>query len=437
MSQNTVCKTVHQYNRNPIPQEDMQKLLEIAADYSKVKNYVYQRYGGVASLEKLYSGYTIQNEMTAGGLRARLGLPSVYFYLAVFDALADLKSQWTRTKTKVLKLVGKNENFSEAEKHYLRFLLKISNVFGQVLNRKPIVLRQDIRKRYDLLAKEVDIEKLHNYLCRQVRKYHVKLHTDSADGFSITERAYRYADHGIYISIKEKRKRIFILLTDRNQYDSQLYIKLYPKRNDLEIKVPVYVAVRKHKNYTDRVGIALGMFTMITTQEGHRYGERFGEYQSAYAAWIREQSSLYQKNREANPGRKKYQAQKQRKEEQLHSYINQELNRFLREEKPGVVYMAKLPGTGPMRGSKEINHVVSLWQRGYIKKRLEQKCREQSVELVEVFGKGIGSTCSECGVAGSRKDGIFRCGKCGYEGEEKTNTAKNVLRRGMDEKVVE
>ena len=83
MQKNTICKTVRQYNKEPIPKADMKKLQEIADDYSKVKNYVYQRYGGIGALSKLYPGYMIQNEMTASGLREQLELPSVYFYLAV------------------------------------------------------------------------------------------------------------------------------------------------------------------------------------------------------------------------------------------------------------------------------------------------------------------------------------------------------------------
>lgn len=46
----------------------MNKLLEIARDYREVRNYVYTRYGGIGSLSKIYPGYTVQNEMTAGGL---------------------------------------------------------------------------------------------------------------------------------------------------------------------------------------------------------------------------------------------------------------------------------------------------------------------------------------------------------------------------------
>ena len=134
MPQEKICKTIHQYSQGPVSAENMRKLQEIAEDCRTVKNYVYTCYGGIGSLSKIYPGYTVQNEMTGSGLRARLGLPSVYYYLAIFDALGDIKSQWSRTKTKVLELVGKNQGFSPEEKHYLRFLIKVNNAFQAVLN---------------------------------------------------------------------------------------------------------------------------------------------------------------------------------------------------------------------------------------------------------------------------------------------------------------
>lgn len=132
-------------------------------------------------------------------------------------------------------------------------------------------------------------------------------------------------------------------------------------------------------------------------------------------------------------------------EERLHSYINQELNRFLRTEKPQTLYMAKLPGIRAKGGNKRINHSVSLWQRGYIRKRLLQKCEEQSIEIVEVLGKDISRECSRCGVvltgrldknAGTKQGRRFRCPSCGYEEEEKTNTARNAKKRGQGQGVL-
>lgn len=436
MPSDKICKTVHQHNKEPVSDEDMQRLLDIAEDYRKVKNYVYVRFGGIGSLLKLYPGYTVQNEMTASGYREKLGMPAVYYYLAVFDALGDIKSQWTRTKSKILKLVNKNEGFTDEEKHYLRFLLKVSNVFEAVLNQKPVELTVKMGEQYRKLVEQVDTERLNRYLCRQVRKYHVKLHTDAADVFSIAERAYRYADHGIYISIKEKRKRVFIPLTDNNQYKCQLRIKLYPDENRIEIKVPINVSVKSHTDYLNQVGVAVGFYTMMTTDEGHRYGEELGRYQSEYSDWIREQTSSYRRNKGDNPGRKKYHGKKRRLEEQLHSYINHELNRFLLEEKPETVYIVKLPKPRAGGASKKINHSLAQWQRGYIRKRLTQKCAEQSIEIVEVLGKDISNECSVCGAIGKKSEGMFRCSECGYMEEEKKNTARNVKKRGQGDGVL-
>lgn len=436
MPSDTICKTVHQYNKGQAAAQDMKKLLDIAKDYSRVKNYVYARYGGIASLPKIYPGYTVQNEMTASGLRTQLAMPSVYFYLAIFDALGDIKSQWTRTKSKVQKLVSQNENLSPQEKHYLRFVLKASNAFIAVLNQQQAVMPKEIQKRHEELAAQVDVSKMHRYLCRQVRKYHVKLHTEQALGFSLSERAYRYADHGIYISTKENRKRVFVPLTDNCQHKNQIYIKLHPDEGLIEIKAAVHAAVHAHADYTNHIGTAAGIFTMLTTDKGHCYGAELGKYQVEYAEWVRMQTVSYNRNRLDNPGRKKYHAQKKRLEERLHSYINQELNRFFREERPQAVYIVKLPKPQAGGVNRKINHSVSMWQRGYIRKRLAVKCREQSVEIVEVLGKDIGRECSCCGAAGDKKDGIFYCASCGYKEEEKTNTARNVLKRGMAGKVV-
>ncbi|MCI8667845.1 MAG: transposase [Dorea sp.] len=436
MAADKVCKTVHQYNREPVACEDMQKLLYIAEDYRKVKNYVYARFGGIGSLSKIYPGYTVQNEMTGSGYRETLGMPSVYFYLAIFDALADIKSQWTRTKSKSMKMVNKNKSFTEDEKHYLRFVLKVNNAFDAVLNRKPIELAAKLMKQYRELVERVDAEKLHRYLCRQVRKNHMKLHTDAADVFAIAERAYRYDDHGIYISIKEKRKRIYIPLTDNNRYKCQLRIKLYPQEDRVEIKVPVNVTVRRHADYSNQVGVAIGFYTMLTTDEGRGYGEELGRYQTEYSDWVQEQTRRYRKNKGDNPGRKKYYAKKRRLEEQLHSYINQELNRFLTAEKPKTIYIVKLPKPQAGGYSKKINYSVSLWQRGYIRKRLTQKCKEQSIEIVEVIGKGISDECSRCGGIGKKAEGNFICPICGYQTEEKRNTAQNVMKRGQGDGIV-
>lgn len=103
---------------------------------------------------------------------------------------------------------------------------------------------------------------------------------------------------------------------------------------------------------------------------------------------------------------------------------------MLETEKPGTVYLPKLPSAPKAGFSRRINATMNMWQRGYVRSRLIRKCTERSVEVTEVFGKGISSQCSGCGAEGEKKQEIFFCKACGMELPERENTARNVLKRG-------
>ncbi len=431
MPQGTICKTVHQYNSEPVPDAVMKKLVEIAKDYSSVKNYVYQRYGGIGGLSKIYPGYTVQNEMTVSGLRARLGLPSVYFYLAIFDALGDIKNQWTQIKSRTEKCIRENANLTPEDRHYLRYVMKQSRCFESILLKQEIVLADEWKNSFAQVRSCVEEGQLNQYLRRQVRRYIKKLHTDGADGFMVSGQAYRYDDHGIYLAIKEKRKRIFIPLTDNNRYTSQINIRIFPEEGNIVIHVPVETRVRQNDNYCNTVGLAMGIRNMFVTDKGNVYGEKFSEYQYALADFVREGNARYRKNKGNNPGRKKYMAGRDKLEATLHTYINAEINRMLKTEKPAVIYLPKLPQSSRAGINKKINNSISMWQKGYVRSRLTQKCKEQSITLVEVFGKDISNECSQCGTIGKKTKDIFICNACGAKLPERENTAKNALKRGQ------
>ena len=409
----------------------MKKLQEIAGDYRTVKNYVYQRYGGIKSLPKIYPGYTVQNEMTASGLRTSLGMPSVYFYLAVFDALGDIKNQWTQTKGRIEKCIRENENLTPEDRHYLRFVMKQSRCFESILLERKMELSDEWQKSFEEVREGVVVNRQNPYFCRQVRRHLKRMHTDTVDGFSVSHKAYRYEDHGIYLAIKEKRKRIFIPLTDNNSYTKQLYVRIFPEEGNVVIHVPVERKVRRHEDYQREIGLAVGIRTMFVTDEGSIYGEKYSNYQYALSEYVREGNIRYRRNKETNSGRKKYLAGRQRLEEALHTYINAEINRMLRTEKPAVIYLPKLPQSSKAGVNKKINSSVSMWQKGYVRNRLIQKCREQSIELIEVFGKDISNECSRCGAIGQKNDDVFTCKACGAALFERENAARNALKRGQ------
>lgn len=430
----SIYKTIYQYNKAPVPDRDMARLQEIAEDCRRVRNYVYERYGGIGGLSKIYPGYTVQNEMTRSGLRERLGLPSVYFYLAIFDALGDIKSQWSRLKKQVEKNIQANENLTPEDRHYLRFVMKQSRCFEAVVNGREITLSEEWMETYRTVCSGVNPHKLNQYLRRQVRRHLGRPHADRAEGFTISSKAYKYGEHGIYLTMKESRKRLFIPLTDNNRYARQIYIRLHPGDGNITLYVPVEVRQRYPAGYDGEMGIALGIRCMFVTDRGTVYGEQYLEYQSALTDYVRERLPRHCRNAKNNPGMKKYNAGKARLEAALHAYVNAEINRMLETEKPGTLYIPKLPGTSRAGVNKRVNAGVSMWQKGFVKSRLAQKCRERSIELAEVFGKGISVECSGCGSEGRKEGSLFCCLSCGLEMPERQNTARNVLKRGKNRK---
>ncbi len=426
----TIYKTVYQYNQVPISAADMERMQEIARDCQEVRNYVYDRYGGIRSIPKIHPGYTVQNEMTKSGLREKLGLPSVYFYLSVFDALGDIKGQWARTKSRIEKNIRSNENLTQKDRHYLRFVMKQSQCFEAILAGGELKLPDNWKESYKNVCEGVDTHRLNQYLRRQVRRHLNRSHTDTADGFPASLKSYRYADHGIYLATKERRKRLFIPLTDNNRYTRQIYIRLYPAEGKITINVPVEVKQKHPAGYDGEIGLAVGLKCMFVTDQGRTYGEKYLEYQSALTDYVRERLPRHRRNARNNPGMKKYNAGKARLEKALHDYVNGKINRMLETEKPGTVYYPKLPPKSKAGVNRRVNATVSMWQKGFVKSRLTQKCRERSIELAEVFAKGISTQCSNCGADGAKKDDLFRCPSCGLKLSERQNAARNVLKRG-------
>ena len=91
---------------------------------------------------------------------------------------------------------------------------------------------------------------------------------------------------------------------------------------------------------------------------------------------------------------------------------------MLRIEKPAAIYVPKLPQSSRAGVNKKINSSVNMWQKGYVRKRLAQKCKEQSVALIEVFGKDISNECSRCSAIGQKANDVFTCKACGAKFRE-------------------
>ena len=419
-----VKKIVRQYNASPLNEEDMVKLLTVAHEYSKVKDYIYQRYSGIKSMAKVYHGYTIQQELIHAPFRETVNLPTIYVVLATKEAVGNIKGQWTQVRQQVRKNVNKHPDFDAEQRHYLRYVLTMPLLLAAILNHQ----KAELPAKFSL-----NTQKLNNYLCRQIRKaMPEKLQVRSADSFSVSPKSgYRYKNQGIYISTAIPRKRVYVPLTDKNIYNTELRIHLKPQENGLEIYVPIDVQTKPTGN-TKIVGLSLGWHNMLVTDEGHTYGADLGKLQQRLAVLSRHHR--HTASGAKTVGQKKYLAKRHRLEEQLHSYINHVLNLMLATEQPGVIIMQKMPP--PMAGEDNVyrQHSLTLWQRGYIRKRLKLKCELQCIAVQEVHGKDISKICHICGAVGQKTEMIFKCPQCGLEIPYRQNAACNLKQRGMRDK---
>lgn len=433
-----ICKSIHQYSNGKISSENMDVLMEIGHGCMVTRNYIYQRYGGIKSLGKLYSGYTIDAEVKAAGFREQIGLPSVYFTASVNRALGDIKIMWAQVKNGINDAANKNERFSPEDRHYIRFVVKVNGCLENILNRKPVSMPEEIQSRYESIIAELGdengqrVRSLNRYICRQTRKRLHKQHTDNATYFTIKKQGYRYGElggeHGIFLATKVNRQRIFIPLTDTNVYDRMLDIKLNSQKRTVEIIIPLFVNTRQHEDYTNEIGISLGLWDMITTSTGNVYGSKFGKMQQQISRFILKDN--YRDDKKSISSTQRYLERKAGMDAALKNYVNRELNRMLAQEKPNTIYMAKLPRNPRMMIGTGDTHLLRMWKKGFVTERLQWKCQQNRVNVIEVIGKGIGTECSVCGQKGYVKGKSFRCPACGFEESKKVNGARNVLDRG-------
>ncbi len=434
-----VCKAIHQYSKGKISSENMDVLMEIGHGCMVTKNYIYQRYGGIKSLEKLYPGYVIEAEVREAGFREKIGLPSVYFSAAMDRALGDIRIMWAQVKSGINDAASKNERFSPEDRHYIRFAIKVSGCFGNILNGKPVSVPKEMQPRYNKILMELGEESeqrvrdLNRFVCRQARKRLRKQHTDNETYFAVKMKGYKYGEldgkHGIFLTTKVSRKRMFIPLTDTNVYDRTLDIKLNTQKRSIEIIVPLFVNVKQHEDYTNEIGISLGLWNMITTSTGNVYGSEFGKMQNEISMYVLKEMS--QNGKVKTSDTKKYIAHKAKMDAALKNYVNMEINRMLGNEKTKVVYMAKLPRNPgmSMKGTGD-TYFLRMWKKGFVTERIQWKCRENDIRLIEVVGKGIGTDCSVCGQKGYIEDENFKCPVCGFNENKKVNGARNALNRG-------
>ena len=438
----TYTKNVRQYSKK-LPPETMEFLRWLSATYAKVKKTTYERYGGVGSLNKLTPGYTALNEMRASGMRLELGLPVAYYELAVLDALTAIKSRWGVLRDTLKRLAAFRKDFSKDDKKYIYTILKWGNVYAAILKG------EDYEEPNLIKDLEIDKRRLNNWLRRETRKRLGKIQARSEDGFTIAPKsAYSYKNGVMRIAGRQPRKRVEIPLKDDRRFSRQLRVDI--KEDYVIITAPVTKEATLPKDYTNEIFIHIGNTDALTLSNGHIYGAGLSEITNEETERLHSKNRLRGKyhtmGRKAlaqgnadkatmilanNLGKLKYQRQKERNRKRTENFINAALNKMLAEEKPCrivITHPVKMGKGG--RLTKSAKRKLSRSFSGFIRKRLQEKCEERSIEVVKISSKDTRLVCSMCGEIGRALVGNrFVCACCGYEASTSLNEAKNIEKK--------
>lgn len=434
------------------------EFIEIAKRYKSAKNYFYSRYSGINSLNKLNSyKKDIRDVLIKEDICNMFGLQARQWKLALDEAISNIKSNWSNTKNKIKIAIARNTNLSDAERHYLNYILKVDNLLYSILTRKEFIeteglLKIDVKSERKLY--------LYNLLRRYVRRYKGKIsHTKKSTNFQIDADMYNYIYKGnsLYIEIAglKPRKRLLVKLKDHYRYKGNLTVII---NSNQTIKIHKGLSVQEKsldKEYSNVIGVDKGYTKMLSCSNDVEYGVELGKLLSKRTEELKDKNAkrnqLYalakkyakegndkkaQNIIKNNLGYIKKDNQTKKFESQVESYINHSINQFIKDAKPMEVIKEDLTFTSKKRDkkSKMYNRKMSMWVKGVLNDRLEYKLKYNGIKFTDVNPAYTSQTCHNCGQFGIRDNDLFTCPKCGTM-DANINASINILNRKDDKEI--
>lgn len=439
--------TVKQYSKEISGYSELE---EIARRYGKVKNYCYSRFSGIGGILAIQKPRAIRDNWVKEGFGNQWGLPARYWKLALDEAIANIKSNWSNTKNHIRACINSNCDLDDNELHYIRYILKNDNMYYNILTLKSV----DVPNKFK--DKNIRYSKIYKYLRRLTRRYKGNIsYTKNCKSFSIDTDMYKYYSlekNFIEITGLIRNNRIIISITDNQVYKGNLKIVL--KTGIVEIHKPLKIRSKKAWRTENIVGIDKGYRTLIVTSNDKEYGEGLNKLLSKETERLnvvnKKRNIYYTMKNEYlenddikkanniinnNLGKKKYSKNKTKYDGMVKSYINQELNRMFKEENPSELVMEKLDFVNwDNRYPKGVKRKLSRWIKGYIKERLEYKCNLREVKITYINSAYTSQECNICGKLGNRQGVKFEC-SCGNIDDADRNAAKVIKKRKYNKNI--
>ena len=438
-----MIKTVKQFSFS-LSKETISELTLIAHRYSKVKNYIYARFGSINGLQYIDNPREVRDEWIKSKFAIQWKLSARYWKLALSEAFSNIKTNWEQTKKSIRKNINQRD-LTKDEKHYINYILRSNRLLHKVLINKPEIIEKFLK---------LDQSKLNRLIKRLVRKYHHKSFSKKKKSFMLDSAMYRFVNDGIEITSLTPRKRLKINLTDATKRDGNIRVVIDKFNQRVEIHSTTKVEAKEHNN-TNIVAIDKGFSKMLATSNKSFYGIKLSKKLIELSEKLNKKNrqrnklrSLYKKYLEKNNlkkakklkrfnlGAKKYNRQKSKIKSNIESYINKSINEFIENEKPKVVVVENLTFVTKNKNEKpaKLNRWLNSWLKGYIQERLEYKLSANGAELAIVNPAYTSQICHLCNYFGKRKGDRFYCETHGVVDAD-YNASVNILQRYYDNEI--
>lgn len=431
--------------------DKIEELKEIGENYRSDTNYFYSRYSGIKNINRIDF-----REIRDKDLKKieHLKLKSNYLQRCLNAALGNIKSMWSNTLRLIKSNINANNNLSEEEKHFLYIVIK-SRVFVDYVVNTNKTFEDLMKNKYFSKWKkenknfELNEKKLRQYLRRQIRRTKPSIpNTKKEDYFKIDNTLYSFKENKLYISNPTKKmQRIELISKNSKEYRTEATVKI--DGNKLRIGFPIEVKQKALKNNgVNEIGIDKGFIDLITTSNnkiyGHRYCDEIKGHIDKYLSTQKERGkywSLYYKYKTINPkkaerikknnlGYIKFNKNKKLTQETKKKFINQSINRFIKEERPTEIIVEDLSWKKKSKKKRyRLDFDLSTWDKGYLQERLEFKAYENNIKITTVNPAYTSQICSCCGKLGERVGKDFKCNSCNQVLDADYNAAINIKKR--------
>ena len=470
--------------QNTIMQVAMETRLPVINDF-------YGRYSGIQSLGHL-DARKIRDDLKSEKPSEQFGCTVRLWTMVLFDVIVNIKSAWSNLANRIKVLIKDNDNLDESEKNYLRYVVKSSSVWGDILCNHIVQKQSASYRKLVSAVNESRIAHLHDYLRRITRREKAKIpHSSTCRTLYLDDTMYDFSKteedgHTVYLFSfspgTENQKRITVRLKGPFCYVHRGNIRVVWDGQCISIHKTIRAKCRPARRRRKKVlGIDKGYSTLLSCSSGKEYGEGFGDAMNAEAnrrcvrskqrnrfiqkeknarndlqkvraamksvhdpeilEWLREMESrlhsIADRTKARHVGSERYSAEEHRRQERLNSDVNHVIRTMIASEEPSEIVKEDLKFTKNSRKGPRFRQKMSSWIKGYLDERLEYICDSFAIKHTDVNPAYTSQYCDKCGEPIRRSGKHHETATCPHCGSMNANTmaAVNILHRLGDKEI--